>query len=143
MVGYFHEGEKSYTDEQIDYLKREAKAEFDRAEGTAPFAAKSRCYPATTSELLTFAQRFFGECIDIAESKNRRYAKPDDPFSNFRRAGPYGIAVRSDDKVSRLLNLTLPGATIDDAGESIEDSCRDLANYMMLLAGLRANERGK
>ena len=99
-------------------------------------------YPSTTKELLEFANTFFAECVEIAHQRNVRYAGAYDPFRNFRLGGDYGIAIRMTDKVSRLLTLTEPHTTIDGGDESIEDTCRDLANYAMLLAAMRRNEGG-
>lgn len=99
-------------------------------------------YPSTTDELLKFGGNFFNSCLAIAEKRNKRYAGPYDPFKNFRLGGDYGIAIRMTDKVSRLLTLLHPSNTTDDDGESIEDTCLDLANYAMLLGAMRANERG-
>jgi hypothetical protein len=99
-------------------------------------------YPSTMDELMEFATEFFERCKKIAEARNRRYAGPYDPFKNFRLGGDYGVAIRMSDKVSRLLTLLHPSNTTDEDGESIEDTCVDLANYAMLLSGMRANERG-
>lgn len=99
-------------------------------------------YPSTTDELLRYGGHFFSECLKIAEERNKRYAGSYDPFKNFRLGGDYGIAIRMTDKVSRLLTLLHPSNTTDDGGESIEDTCLDLANYAMLLSAMRANERG-
>jgi len=99
-------------------------------------------YPSTTAELLEFGSEFFKECLAIAAERNARYAGSYDPFKNFRQGGTYGIVIRMTDKVSRLLTLEHPSNTTDDGGESIEDTCRDLANYAMLLSAMRANERG-
>lgn len=98
-------------------------------------------YPADREDLSEFAVKFFAECMQIAREKNLRYAGDTDPFKNFRLGGTYGIAIRMTDKVSRLLTLTEPGSQIDGADESVEDTCRDLANYAMLLSAMRSNER--
>ena len=98
--------------------------------------------PTTTEELIAFMRDEFRECLSLAEAKNSRYAKHTDPFKNLSRGGPFGIAVRMDDKVSRLLTLTSPGNTISGLDESIEDTCRDLINYGALLMALRANQGG-
>ena len=99
-------------------------------------------YPSTTDELLEFGHDFFAGCLKIAEERNKRYAGAYDPFKNFRLGEDYGIAIRMTDKVSRLITLLHPSNTTDDAGESISDTCIDLANYAMLLCALRNNERG-
>ena len=99
--------------------------------------------PTTPQELTEFAIDFFYDCIQVSKEKNARYAGPVDPFKNFRLGGTYGIAIRMTDKVSRLLTLLDPNNKIDSADETIEDTCQDLANYAMLLVGMRKNERGK
>jgi hypothetical protein len=99
-------------------------------------------YPADREEMLKFGQDFFQGCLATANKKNQRYAGQTDPFKNFRLGGEYGIAVRMSDKVSRLLTLLDPRNTTDEDNESIDDTCADLANYSMLLAAMRANERG-
>jgi hypothetical protein len=99
-------------------------------------------YPATTEELVEYGRDFFGDCLSIAKQRNERYATYNKPFKNFQLAGEYGIAVRMSDKVSRLLTLTTPGTNIEGGPESIEDTCKDLANYAMLLSALRSYERG-
>jgi len=96
--------------------------------------------PTTPEELTLFAIDFFYDCIQVSKEKNARYAGPVDPFKNFRLGGTYGIAIRMTDKVSRLLTLLDPMNKIDSADETIEDTCQDLANYAMLLAGMRKNE---
>ena len=99
-------------------------------------------YPSTTQDLVEFAEKFFAECIKTLKEKNARYAGAYDPFKNFRIGGDYGIAIRMTDKVCRLETLTHPTNTIGGGDESIEDTCHDTANYAMLLAALRSNERG-
>lgn len=99
-------------------------------------------YPATTDELLVFMRHKFDQCLALAEAKNARYARTADPFKNLSRGGSFGIAVRMDDKVSRLLTLTEPGCNISGLDESIEDTCRDLINYAALLLALRAYQGG-
>lgn len=110
----------------------------DRVRYTTPAPFR---YPSDREDLSEFAQRFFGRCMEISREKNLRYAGALDPFKNFRLGGTYGIAIRMTDKVSRLLTLTEPGCKIDGADESVEDTCHDLANYAMLLAAMRSNER--
>jgi len=115
-----------------------------------PFSAKHDLrtpaplrYPSTTKDLIEFAREFFDKCLAIMEAKNARYAGAYDPFRNLRAGGEYGIAIRMGDKVSRLNTLTHPTNTVDGADESVKDTCLDTANYAMLLAALRANERGE
>lgn len=49
---------------------------------------------------------------------------------NLETTGPYGIAVRLQDKVSRLLNITAKGGTPNF--ESVMDTFGDVANYGLL-----------
>jgi hypothetical protein len=98
-------------------------------------------YPSTPTELVAFAEEYFASCVDIAKRKNARYAGPVDPFTNFRQGGAYGIAIRLGDKVARLNTLLHPLNNIDEDDETLEDTCKDIANYSFLLAGLRKNER--
>lgn len=100
-------------------------------------------YPSTTDDLMKFATEFFGKCQKIARERNQRYASPTRPFRNFELCGEFGFATRLSDKVSRLVTLTAPNNTIDDAGESIDDTCIDLCNYAMLLAAYRTYQRGE
>lgn len=99
-------------------------------------------YPSDRDELTEFGDSFFKSCLEIVCRKNMRYAVAMDPFRNFRMGGQYGIAIRMSDKVSRLITLLDPSNTTNEDDESIEDTCKDLANYAMLLTGMRANERG-
>jgi hypothetical protein len=93
--------------------------------------------------LLEFGRDFFDKCLKIAEERNARYALPMSPFRNFELCGQFGFSTRISDKCSRLVTLTEPGNTIDDAGESIDDTLMDMANYCFLLAAYRANKRGE
>ena len=128
IVGYF------YNDETPEERDR-------RRSLMAP--PNTSIVPTTSQELKEFAIDFFYDCIQIANKKNTRYAGPIDPFKNFRLGGTYGIVIRMTDKVSRLLTLLDPTNKISESDESIEDTCRDLANYSMLLAGMLANEKIK
>ena len=113
--------------------------------GQAPLFKPAQAPCETLHELIAFASEFSADCRRIVYEKNRRYAAAEDPFKNFRLGGSYGIVVRMTDKVSRLLTLLNPAHPIDaTADESIDDTCKDLANYAMLLAAMRAEEkRGK
>lgn len=104
--------------------------------------AAERAAQTKLDALLAFARDFGLECRDIVYEKNQRYAECDDPFKNFRLGGTYGIVIRMTDKVSRLLTMLNPAHPQDaTADESIEDTCKDLANYAMLLAAMRAEEK--
>jgi hypothetical protein len=79
----------------------------------------------------------FRECLAIAKKKNADYASDEDPFANFNGCTKYGISVpkgmlvRMEDKMKRISNLLDKPASV--SGESIYDSCRDLANYALIL----------
>ena len=91
----------------------------------------------TRDELLEFGKTEFARCLSVAERKNRDYTSDNpDPFFNLRRGGPFGIAVRMDDKVSRLISLLRPGAGKPQVDESVVDTARDLLNYSWLLLAL-------
>jgi hypothetical protein len=51
---------------------------------------------------------------------------------NIARTGLLGIAVRLNDKVERLLQLTLHGSGGTATDESVEDTLRDVANYGLI-----------
>lgn len=98
--------------------------------------------------------KFHRECcdrmIEITKNKNADYTGVgDDPFANFTRTESGGIAtteqgflVRMSDKMSRLASFAQKGSyAVKD--ESFEDTCLDLANYAILLAGyMRSKKEG-
>jgi len=88
---------------------------------------------------------------EITKAKNADYAGTEedtDPFANFRRVEYMGVAsteqgflTRIIDKVSRLSTFAQRGTlAVDD--ESEIDTCLDLANYALLLAGFLRAKRG-
>ena len=93
-------------------------------------------------KLLDFGKRFTEIAIELAERKNADYAGDEDPFRNLRRGGSFGIAVRMDDKVSRLLTLTHPNSKGARVNESKVDTCLDIINYAWLLIAFEEMERG-
>lgn len=83
--------------------------------------------------------QFHSECatkmVEITKKKNSDYTgTSDDPFANFRKRGEFGFLVRMDDKLARLESFIQKGS-FQVADESFEDTCIDLANYAILLAG--------
>jgi hypothetical protein len=90
----------------------------------------------TTPELFDFARAECNKAIALAMAKNADYATGADPFQNLRRGGLFGIAVRMDDKVSRLLNLVKTGAEPKVLSESVRDTAVDLLNYSWLFLAL-------
>ena len=85
----------------------------------------------TRNELYLHAQGTFNKGLALAKKKNQDYANEKDPFFNLRRGGLHGIAVRTDDKVCRLLNLS-GGAEAAVKEESIRDTLLDVFNYCWL-----------
>ena len=71
---------------------------------------------------------FFGDCVVLAEKKNKDYAKEDDALCNFRH-GITGIISRLDEKIVRLGNVHNSDGTYF---ESLEDTLMDIANYAAL-----------
>ena len=73
--------------------------------------------------------------VSITAKKNADYTgTTNDAFANFRKRGELGFLVRMDDKLSRMESFIQRG-TYQVADESFEDTCLDLANYAILLAG--------
>lgn len=78
----------------------------------------------------------------ITRAKNSDYTgKVNDPFANFSRVEALGICsteqgflTRMSDKLSRLSSFVEKGSYLVK-DESFEDTCIDLANYAILLAG--------
>src|SRR5690606_41516800 len=62
------------------------------------------------------------EVVDLLMDKRADYGT-----TNIAITGLYGVAVRLQDKVSRLLNLLASGQ--EPNNESIEDTFRDIAGY--------------
>lgn len=96
--------------------------------------------------------KFHRECcdrmIEITRAKNADYTgEGDDPFANFSVVEHSGIATteqgfltRMSDKMSRLASFIKKGFyAVKD--ESFEDTCLDLANYCILLAGYMRSKR--
>ena len=97
--------------------------------------------PWTRETLMRFGRDCCDEALALAHDKNTDYARGSDPFRNLRRGGPFGIVVRMDDKISRLMSLLEPGA--EDASvtdEPIGDTVIDLINYCWLLLALRQEQ---
>ncbi len=97
----------------------------------------------TRDDLMAFGANVCDKALLLAQAKNKDYARDLDPFRNLRRGGPFGIAVRMDDKVSRLLTLLEPGAAaaaVED--EPIEKTALDMLNYNWLLIALMEEQKG-
>lgn len=89
----------------------------------------------------------FDECLEIATRKNNDYAgeKTADPFKNFRGSEFVGvppersILVRTMDKMSRISNLLSQNNAVKD--ESIDDTIKDVINYMAILRSYIKNNK--
>lgn len=83
---------------------------------------------------------------ELHDRKNRGYANTGDPLANFRIANRFGIstsksiAVRLSDKINRWLNV-YEQESLDEVGESPEDTMEDLVVYGMLWLVAREEER--
>lgn len=68
------------------------------------------------------------ECMDIMRRKNKDYGQ-----DNIGKFGVYGVVVRMNDKLERIINLVkrpdYEGAVVD---ESLEDTLLDLRNYAVI-----------
>lgn len=95
----------------------------------------------TKEEYMKFHSDACSKLVEITKKKNSDYTgKTDDPFKNFRRRGEYGFLVRMDDKLSRLESFIEKGS-FEVSDESFEDTCLDLANYAILLAGFMIDKK--
>ena len=96
----------------------------------------------TKAEYLKFHRACAKALVEITARKNSDYTgKTQDPFKNFRRRGHFGFLVRMDDKLSRIESFLEKGSyKVKD--ESFLDTCLDLANYAILLAGFVQSEKG-
>lgn len=90
-----------------------------------------------------YLKAFTNECNEmkaLTSKKNADYATDSDAFLNFRLiesltngdiTAEEGIVVRMSDKLQRISNLMTRKAKVTD--EQITDTCRDLANYAIIL----------
>ncbi len=89
----------------------------------------------TKAEYLEFHKDCAQKLVEITAKKNSDYTGvSDDPFKNFRKRGEFGFLVRMDDKFARLESFLEKGS-YEVSDESFLDTCLDLANYAILLAG--------
>ena len=88
--------------------------------------------------------------FEICKKKNSDYTgDSDDPFANFYKceilsemSAAKGVLVRMMDKISRIDSFLDKGILLV-ADESVEDTCLDLSNYGILLAGILKSEKAK
>lgn len=92
-------------------------------------------------EILFQLQRdTFQSCENIIKAKNADYADDGDPYSNFRTASLFnvhpatGILLRVMDKIQRIKSF-IEKNKLEVQGESFEDACDDIINYMVLIKG--------
>jgi len=82
----------------------------------------------------------FRKCKDIIKAKNADYSDTGDPYSNFRSAEIFGvhpatgILLRVMDKIQRIKSF-IEKNKLEVQGESFEDACDDIINYMVLIKG--------
>lgn len=82
----------------------------------------------------------FRKCKDIIKAKNADYSDTGDPYSNFRAAEIFGvhpatgILLRVMDKIQRIKSF-IEKNKLEVQGESFEDACDDIINYMVLIKG--------
>lgn len=104
----------------------------------------------TKKEYMEFHEASCRKMVEITKKKNADYTGiGDDPFANFSRVSAMGLAtteqgflVRMLDKLSRLGSYIQRGSFLV-ADESFTDTCLDLANYSILLAGYVESEKQK
>lgn len=93
-------------------------------------------------EYLKYHEDSCKKMVEITKKKNADYTGTgSDPFANFSRVESMGACttlqgflVRILDKYSRLVSFSQRGYLLV-ADENFEDTCLDLANYAILLAG--------
>lgn len=92
----------------------------------------------TRDAFLKRMEEIYAENVEISRRKNADYTGAnDDPFGNFKVAEVFGIPaekaifVRMSDKMSRIASLLDRPPQVKD--ESIFDTCKDLANYAVIL----------
>ena len=100
-------------------------------------------------ELLKIHRLTCRQARRLMDIKSAGYAPEDNPFANFTRVEAFGltktetsILCRIVDKVSRLVSVSKGSRrTIDgfDKGETLEDACLDLINYVILFWAWRNN----
>ena len=117
-------------------------------------------YPECTNELLDNFQKAYklwcAKQHDYGDSNIRLGLdlSSSSESSQNNRLAQFGIVIRMNDKISRLINLYKKGKEdgyIDDSNtnkftavdESIEDTATDLMNYGNMLKVLRAGKWGK
>ena len=87
-------------------------------------------------------------CSEVMIRKNNDYANPEhakNPFANFDASHVFGIhpaigiLLRVQDKLKRIESFVRNG-DLSVSEESWMDSCEDVINYMVLIAGILKRE---
>jgi hypothetical protein len=92
------------------------------------------------ADLIASVEATFAACLDICRKKNADYSSGDDALKNLRVSEMIGVSaakavlVRCSDKFTRLGNLLDKPPSVTE--ESIEDTARDLINYMALFIAI-------
>ena len=102
----------------------------------------------TQQDLIALHKQMTSNCLDIMIKKNNDYANPEhakNPFANFDASSVFGIhpamgvLLRVQDKLKRIESFVRNG-DLSVTEESWMDSCEDVINYMVLIAGLLQRE---
>lgn len=111
-------------------------------EDVAPDNNKKEYKYMSIDELTILYKETCAAALDIVESKNHDYTgNSKDIFKNFRgceRRGipaELGLLIRCDDKFDRLDTFIKTG-TLKVADESVDDTIKDIINYMIILKGI-------
>lgn len=102
----------------------------------------------TKQEYFDFQEAEFKKMLEITRAKNADYTGTNnDPFANFTAVERLGICstetgfmVRIIDKVARI-NSFIQKGVLEVKDESVQDTCRDAANYFTLLNGYIESKR--
>lgn len=103
---------------------------------------------------LLAAGTVFQKCLNILNSRSKKYATEDSPFENFEASADeagvtvsQGIMTRFGDKKSRLrqaLKELRETGTVDEfADETLEDTLCDMINYLVILRIWIGTEAGE
>ena len=82
---------------------------------------------------MTRPEKFRAIAEDIAALYEKKDALYGDSFgSTYEKLGIISAITRISDKYNRLCNLTTAATNINDLGESIEDTLKDMAAYCIM-----------
>lgn len=101
----------------------------------------------TTERLIEHHQKMCDRGRELMVRKNSDYkAGSGDPFANFRSAAwlrcspETGILLRVQDKMSRIVSF-LERGELAVSDESVQDSCIDAVNYLLILSAMLEERR--